>query len=390
MATQNDKLPLMALLAFAMTGFICIMTETIPAGLLPEISAEMNMSLAQTGQWVTIYALGSLFAAIPLTIATRAWPRRHVLLMAVAGFVVFNTVTALSTNAYLTFGARFGAGAAAGLVWALLAGYSRRLVSVHLQGRAMAVAMAGTPVALSIGVPLGTWLGQVMGWRWTFGTMSVLSLLLMVSIRAAVPNVAGQAAHEKMPFRRVLQMAGVKPVLAVVLTWMLAHNILYTYIAPFSGLSAMGGHVDGILMVFGVASLVGLVFTGKVVDRHLRKTVLLSLAGFAAVSLLLGLFAAAPAILILGCALWGLSFGGAATLLNTALADAAGNGADVAISMTVVSWNAAIALGGMVGGVLLDKAGAASLPWAVMILLLCALAIAQTNKTHAFPASSRL
>ncbi|STR62554.1 major facilitator superfamily transporter [Klebsiella michiganensis] len=161
---MNDTFPYMPLMAFAMTGFICIMTETIPAGLLPEISKGMNISLASAGQWVTVYALGSLFAAIPLTIVTRSWNRKYVLLMTVAGFFIFNTITALSSNVYLTLLARLGAGAAAGLAWSLLAGFSRRIVDPLHQGRAMAIAMAGTPLALSLGVPLGTWLGHYLGW----------------------------------------------------------------------------------------------------------------------------------------------------------------------------------------------------------------------------------
>lgn len=389
MIKKSEKMPYMALLAFAMTGFICIMTETIPAGLLPEISKDMQIPLSAAGQWVTVYALGSLFTAIPLTVATRAWPRRHVLLVTVVGFLTFNTVTALSSNIYLTFIARFGSGSAAGLAWALLAGYSRKIVPVHLQGRAMAIAMAGTPIALSVGVPLGTWLGHIMGWRQTFGAMSALSLLLIAWIGTSVPNVPGQSEHRKLPFRKVLQTTGVKPVLAVVLTWMLAHNILYTYIAPFSGLSQMQEHVDIILMAFGLAALVGLVFTGKVIDSNLRHVVLLSLAGFAAASLALGIFSSLPAVLITGCVLWGLTFGGAATLLNTALADAAGDGADVAMSLTVVSWNLAIAMGGIVGGLLLENTGTASLPWALLLLVFCSLSIVKLNNKHAFPVASR-
>ncbi len=134
---------------------------------------------------------------------------------------------------------------------------------------------------------------------------------------------------------------------------MLAHNILYTYIAPFSALSGMGTHVDAILLIFDLSALAGLIFTGKIIDNHLRKMVLASLAVFSFVSLLLGLFAYTPAVLIVGSAAWGLTFGGAATLLNTALANAAGDGADVTISMTVVSWNTAIALGGITGGLIL-------------------------------------
>lgn len=385
MQQNKTSLPYMALMAFAMTGFVCIMTETIPAGLLPEISSAMSISLSSAGQWVTAYALGSLFAAIPLTVATRTWNRKSVLQMTVAGFLIFNTITAVSSNVYLTLLARLGAGAAAGLAWSLLAGYSRRIVLPHLQGRAMAIAMAGTPLALSLGVPLGTWLGHYLGWRLTFGFMSLFSVLLMMWIHISVPDSPGQLKHQKVRFRKVLDTPGVRPVLAVVLTWMLAHNILYTYIAPFSALSGMGTHVDAILLIFGLSAVAGLIFTGKIIDSHLRKMVLASLAVFSFVSLLLGLFACTPSILIIASAVWGLTFGGAATLLNTALADAAGDGADVAISMTVVSWNTAIALGGITGGLILQEYDVRGLPWALLVLTTISFLIVKINREHAFP-----
>nr|WP_319001082.1 MFS transporter [Halomonas sp. SBBP1] len=131
---EPDRLPLAGLLALAMTGFICIVTETMPAGLLPQISQGFDISPSLAGQMVTAYALGSLLAAIPLTIATRGWRRRNVLLITIIGFLIFNSATALSTNIWLTLAARFFAGVAAGLAWSLLAGYARRMVAPHQQG----------------------------------------------------------------------------------------------------------------------------------------------------------------------------------------------------------------------------------------------------------------
>ena len=384
--TKHEKpMPYMALLAFAMTGFICIMTETIPAGLLPEISHDLAIPLSTAGQWVTAYALGSLFAAIPLTIATRAWSRRTVLLTTVLGFILFNSLTALSTNLVLTFTARFLAGACAGLAWSLLASYARRIVEPYQQGKAMAIAMVGTPIALSAGVPLGTWLGQVLGWRLTFGAMSLLSALLIVWIIVCVPNVAGQSKQMKLEFSKVLHIKGVKPVLAVVLTWMLAHNILYTYIAPFVQPSGMNSHVQWVLMIFGLTSLVGIVITGKLIDKYLRKMVLISLLCFFLVAVIFSLFIKSSDVILIGTAIWGLTFGGAATLLNTALADAAGEWAELAMSLTVVSWNSAISLGGIVGGVLLQFYGTSSLPVTLAGLLFVSLLIVKINSTYAFP-----
>nr|WP_314355839.1 MFS transporter [uncultured Achromobacter sp.] len=367
-----------------MTGFICIVTETLPAGLLPQVGAGLGVSQAWAGQTVTAYALGSLLAAIPLTIATRGWRRRTVLLMTIIGFLVFNSATALSTNYWLTLVARFFAGVAAGLAWSLIAGYARRMVAPWQQGRALALAMVGTPVALSLGVPLGTLLGATVGWRMAFWIMSALTLVLIAWVLAKVPDYPGQSSHERMPLRRVFLTPGVRPVLAVVIAWMLAHNILYTYIAPFVAPAGLGKRVDLVLLVFGTAALAGIWVTGKLVDRHLRATVLASLGAFGVTALVFGVAPVTPAIVYLGVAVWGVSFGGAATLLQTALADAAGDGADVALSMNVVAWNGAIASAGVVGGMLLGAWGVAAFPWVLLALVGVAFLIAWGAHAHAF------
>lgn len=190
-AAKAERLPMAALLALAMTGFVCILTETLPAGLLPLLAGGLHVSQSLAGQMVTAYAIGSLLAAIPLTIATRRWPRRHVLLLTIVGFLLFNSITAMSSSYVLTLIARFFAGVSAGLAWSLIAGYARRMVEPHQQGRALAVAMAGTPLALSLGVPLSTWLGSFVGWRVAFGIMSFLTLVLIGWVLAKVPNYPG-------------------------------------------------------------------------------------------------------------------------------------------------------------------------------------------------------
>ena len=386
---QGGKLPLGALLALAMTGFICIVTETLPAGLLPEIGSGLGVSASLAGQMVTVYALGSLLAAIPLTIATQSWRRRTVLLVTIVGFLVFNSLTALSSDYWLTLIARFFAGVSAGLAWSLIAGYARRMVAPHLQGRALAVEMVGTPIALSLGVPMGTWLGGFMGWRMAFGLMSGMTLVLIVWVLIKVPDYPGQSSSQRMPLRQVFFTPGVRSVLAVVFTWMLAHNILYTYVAPFVSKAGLNSNVDLVLLTFGVAALASIWLTGRLVDRHLRTTVLASLAAFAAVSIFLGVFSGFAAAIYVGVFIWGLTFGGAATLLQTALADAAGKGSDVALSMNVVVWNSAIAGGGLLGGVLLGQWGTRAFPGVLLALLLISLAIAFRARAHGFPQGQR-
>ncbi len=383
------RLPIGALLALAMTGFICIVTETLPAGLLPLISDGLAISPSMAGQMVTAYALGSVLAVIPMTIATRGWRRRNVLLLTIVGFLLFNSITALSSHYGVTLVARFFAGVAAGLAWSLLAGYARRMVEPDQQGKALALAMVGTPIALSLGVPLGTWLGGLVGWRTTFGLMSALTLMLIVWVLVKVPDYPPQPAHQRMSLRRVLTTPGVRPVLAVVISWMLAHNILYTYIAPFVAPAGLADRVDLVLLVFGLAALAGIWVTAKLVEPLLRKTVLLSLATFALVCVGFGFYGRVPEVIYLGVLVWGLSFGGAATLLQTALADAAGDGADVALSLNVVAWNSAIAGSGVVGGVLLDRWGVAAFPWAMVVLVAVGFVIAWSARAHGFRAGPR-
>ena len=386
--SSQARLPLGGLLALALARFITVLTEALPAGLLPGIAAGFDISEALAGQMVTVYALGSLLAAVPVTLATRGMRRRPLLLASVAGFVVANGVTAVSGDVTLTLVARFAAGVAAGVLWALLAGYAARMAPEALRGRAIAIAMAGTPLALSLGVPAGTFLGGIIGWRASFALMSLGAALLMVWIRLGVPDFPGEPAGRRVPASRVLALPGVAGVLAVMMLYVLAHNLLYTYIAPLLALAGLGTRVDLVLAVFGLAAILGIWATGLVVDRHLRRAMQLSLWGFVLSAILLAAGSDA-AVVVAAIGLWGLAFGGAATLFQTALARAAGPAADVAQSMLVTGWNLAIAGGGLVGGLLLDLRGPDVLGPVALVLLLPAAAILAGARRHGFPGAMR-
>ncbi len=381
--------PLSGLLALATAGFITILTEALPAGLLREISRDLHITQAMTGQLVTIYAIGSLMAAIPLTAATRSMRRRPLLLGAITGFAVVNTVTAVSSDYAVIMGARFLAGVSAGLLWALLAGYATRMVAPHQAGRAIAVAMVGTPIALSLGVPAGTFLGGTVGWRVSFGIMTALSVALIGWTLWKVPDFAGETGGDRPSLRRVLTMPGIRPILFVTLTFVLAHNILYTYIASYLQGAGLAGQVDRILLAFGIAAFGGIWVIGVRIDRWLRGLSIASVMIFLGGAILLGVGTAAPAIYA-GVLIWGLAFGGAATLFQTASTHAAGTAADVAQSMIVTAWNIAIAGGGLIGGYLLETRGAGVLPWSLCILLVPCLVIVLTARRHGFPSAARI
>ncbi|MFM0004737.1 MULTISPECIES: MFS transporter [Paraburkholderia] len=382
----STKLPVLGLLALATACFIGMMTEAMPAGLLPQIGADLNVSAALTGQLVTAYAIGSIIAAIPLTAMTRGWRRRSVLLLAIGGFFVLNTVTALSTNYAITLAARFFAGVFAGLLWALVAGHASRMAPEHLRGRAIAIAMVGAPIALSLGIPLSTVLGQAVGWRSAFGVMSALTVLLLAWVRFGVPDFPGLAASRHLSISKVFGIPGVKPVLIVTLAYAMSHNVIYTYISPFLASSGMSGSVQTALFVFGVSALVGIWIIGVLVDQWLRELVLASVAMFCLASAAMFIWQESPFVIYASIAAWGLSFGGAGTLYQNASANAAGEAADVAQSIFVTCWNIAIAGGGLVGGAMLTTLGARYLPGVIALLLVPTFLVVWFGRRHAFPA----
>ena len=372
-SAQPDALPLGGLLALACAGFITILTEAMPAGLLPQMSEGLGVSPALAGQLVTVYALGSLLAAIPLTLLTRGWRRRPLLLLAIGGFALVNSMTALSSHYGLTLTARFFAGVFAGLLWALLAGYASRMVAPHLQGRAIALAMVGAPLALSLGMPAGTFLGTTVGWRLSFAIMTGLTLVLLIWARLQLPDFPGERADKRLGLRQVLGLPGIRPVLWVTFTYVLAHNILYTYIAPLLAPAGIEADIDRVLLVFGLSALLGIWLVGLLIDRWLRPLVLISCSLFGLLALSLVFWIDSPTVIYSAVAVWGLAFGGLPALLQTALAKSAGESADAAQSMLVTVWNLGIAGGGLAGGLLLQSWGVVAFPWAVALLMLLAL-----------------
>ncbi|NUS73770.1 MAG: MFS transporter [Corynebacteriales bacterium] len=374
-AAAPERLPVGALLALATAVFITSLTETLPAGVLPAMGSDLGVNESAIGQTVTIYAIGTALTAIALAKATSRWRRRPLLLFTMSIFAAANTVTAISDQFAITIIARFFAGVAAGLAWAMLAGYARRMVAAPLRGKAIALVMAGIPVALALGVPAGTYIGDVLDWRSAFLAMTALTIVLLIWIALFVPDFVGTEAGAGTSLRSTLKIPGVTPVLAVTLLFVLAHTILYTYIATYLDDIGLGKSVDLVLLAFGAASLLAIWGTGLLIHLRLRLLSIASTAFVIGAVGALALFHEQPILVYAAVAMWGLGWGGIPTLLQTAVADAAKHAADTAQAVLVTLWNVAMALGGIIGGVLLAGLDTMALPWSVIAILVPTLAI---------------
>ncbi|WP_200951246.1 MFS transporter [Nocardioides sp. Root140] len=382
---DGDRLPLAALLVMALMGFLLIATETMPAGLLPQIAVGLSVSEGVAGQFVSAFALGTVIAAIPAVALTRGMRRKPVFIVGILGILAANVVTALSSEIALSLAARFVGGAFAGLVWGMTAGYARRITAPRYTGRALAIASIGVPLGLAVGTPFGSWLGATSDWRWSFGTLAVLTLITAVLAALLIPDAPGQAATTQIALVRVLHLPGVAVILAVIVAWMLAHNIVYTYISAYLSSGGLDLSVDVALVTFGVAALLGIGVTGAVIDHTLRPLVLTSIALFIAAGALFIVGHHSVVAVLMAIVLWGLAFGGAAAQLQTAISIASGDNADVANSMLGVAFNLAIFAAGVVGAVVIGNFDGIALPIVMVVLALTALTLAFLGRRTAFP-----
>ncbi|WIB76696.1 MFS transporter [Curtobacterium sp. MCPF17_002] len=384
-ARASRTLPWGGLLALFFAGFLSIINETTPAGLLPQISHSLRISDAAAGQLITVYALATALTAVPLSAALARWGRRTLLISALAAFVLSNFVIASTEDFTIIMAARFVAGVGAGLIWTNLAAYAARLVPEDKQGRAMSIANAGTPVALAVGLPLGTLLGATFSWNFTFAASGFAGLVAILWVVIALPNLSGTPAGEKVrrAERGLVRTKGVVTILAVMSGFFLAHNILYTYVAPQVVRAGIGSQVELVLLVFGLAALVSIWVTGVLIDRRHRHLTVTGIVLLVVAFLMLGLAPISPVFVYVAVVLWGLGFGGGATWFLTAGFRATGSTAIAAVMVTLV--NLMIGLGGLVGGLLIGIAGVEALPWVALAIMIPSAIAVVSARRYAFP-----
>lgn len=379
-----QRLPVVTLAALAVIGFVLVAMETMPAGLLPVIAAGLGTSEGTVGLFVSAYALGTVIVTIPAITLTRGMRRKPLLLAGIVGLILANSVTAVSDDVALSLGSRFVAGAFSGLIWGMLAAYGRKISPPHRAGLALSIVSTGAPVGFALGTPLGSWLGTTFDWRWAFVGLTVVALLAGAFIAIIAPDAPGQAGRSRLPVARVFRIPGIAVILAVIFTWMLAHNTIYTYLSPYLRATSGGLGVDVQLFIFGIASIGGIVLTGALLDRHpralLHGSVILFLVS--AVTLLVG-HTSTPAI-ILATVLWGITFGGAAAQLQSALTTTAGADSDVANSFLPVAFNVAIFVAGILGAAVLTRFDGLVLPVIMIVFGLVALLLTVYGRRNAF------
>ena len=378
----------LALFALTLSAFAIGTTEFVIVGLIPTIAEQLNVSLPSAGLLVSLYALGVAIGAPVLTALTGKLPRKWLLVGLMALFTVGNLLAWQAPGYESLIVARILTGLAHGVFFSVGSTIATSLVAKEKAASAIAIMFSGLTVALVTGVPLGTWIGQVFGWRETFLVVSLLGLVAMVGSLLLVPGNLPKGAASSV--REQLSVLTRKPLLLVYAKTALGYGgafTAFTFLAPIlqqvSGFSA--GAVSLILLVYGVSVAVGNIWGGKLADRMGPLPALkLLFAGLAVVLLVLTFTAPHPVLAVLTVLVWGaFAFGNVPGLQVLVVKQAerhTPNAVDVASGLNIAAFNVGIALGSVVGGFVVEHLGLMHTPWIGALIVLLAYGLTHVSE----------
>ncbi|MGI5215938.1 MFS transporter [Plantactinospora sp. CA-290183] len=346
-----------ALLGLSGGTFLYTTAEALPIGLLLPMAADLAVSPSQVGMLVTAYGAVVMVASVPLTALVRRVPRRRLLSALLVGFVVSNAVTIFASTFTLMLAARMATAATHALFWAVVVPAAAELFRPGLRGRVVAVVFAGGNVALALGVPAGTWLGERAGWRASFLAVAGLGAIVLVVVASLLPSTRpdqGHAARGATPDVRRFWLLVAVAILATA-----GAIAAYTYVALFvtevSGFSASS--VGAILLARGIASVLGILAIGAVVDRSPWLALVATVALQSVALLGLYTFGQQPTLAVGLIALAGLAFAAFTAALGGLVLQVAPGRSDLAAATVSAAVNVGITGGAFVGGLALPSHG---------------------------------
>ncbi|MBX3104881.1 MAG: MFS transporter [Cryobacterium sp.] len=361
-------------------------SEFLPTGLLPEMAEGLGVSQSRVGLLISFFAATVVVSATPLTALTTRLPRKPLVLVVLAVFAATNFIGAIAPTYEIMAASRILGGLAHGLFWAVVGAYPAHLVKRGQLARAIAVTSAGGSAAFVLGVPAGTALGHLLGWRLAFTTVGIAIVVLALLVLKLLPPVdhlkietAELATIQPGPLLRDRTFPRVLLICLFILLMMIGHNLYYTYIVPyFTEVNRFPADaVSVLLLVYGISGAFGLLAVGMVGSKYPRAGLASSILLVALAVLAMGLMPQLPPVVIVVLVVWGAAFGGAPALFQTrVLQTASARIRDVSAALVTTAFNIGIGGGAFIGSLLLDGVGIAFLPFVdVAISLLCLMLV---------------
>lgn len=377
---QDSKRSTWALLALAISAFAIGTTEFISVGLLPLIADNLGISVTTAGLTVTLYALGVTFGAPVLTSLTSTISRKTLLLAIMIVFIAGNTLAALSTGITMLLIARVVSALAHGVFMSIGSTIAADLVPANRRASAIAIMFSGLTIATVTGVPLGTLIGQHWGWRAAFILIVVVGIVAMIGNLILVPSTLKRGT--RAAFRDQLKLVtGGRLLLAFAITAVGYGGtfVVFTYLSPL--LHDISGYsektVAFILLLYGIAIAVGNIIGGRAANRNPLKALFYM---FIIQTIILGVmyftvpFKLAALLTIMGMGLLAfMNVPGLQMYVVTLAERYAPQAKDVASAFNIAAFNAGIAIGAYLGGVINDSIGLIHTTWVGALMVLVAV-----------------
>ncbi|MFJ4503437.1 MFS transporter [Streptomyces sp. NPDC088864] len=374
-ASLNGKLPAPpprapagwpAVVAVMLGIFVIVTTEILPIGLLTSIGTDFTVSDGMAGLTMTMPGILAAVVALPVTVATARVDRRLMLCAFILLLALANFLAAAAPDYWLVLVSRVMVGVTIGGFWSIGAGLAERLVPPASVGRATAVVFSAVPLGSVLGVPLGTLIGDLAGWRTAFAVMGAMTIVVLVLLVLYVPPLPPVHVTRPAVLRGMLRRTDTRFALLLTFLVVLAHFGTYTYVTPFlervTGVG--GGPITVFLLVYGAAGILGNFLGGARVARYPRTVFGLAAGLIGAATLLLPSLGRGETGAVLLLVVWGMAYGAVPVASQTWFARAAPHAPEAAAVLFTASFQATISAGALAGGVVLDRTS----PSTVMVL----------------------
>ncbi|MGQ4406558.1 MFS transporter [Streptomyces hayashii] len=337
--------------------FSIVTTEIMPIGLLTKIGSTFSISDGMAGLMMTMPGFLAAISAPVVTVATARIDRRLMLCVFMLLLAAANFLAAAAPDYWLVLVSRVIVGIVIGGFWSIGAGLAQRLVPAASVGRATAVIFSAVPLGSVLGVPAGTFIGDLAGWRTVFVALGALTVGVLAMLLLVMPPLPPDRTTHLSVLGGMFK--GVNTRFALLLTFLvvLAHFGTYTYVTPFLEQVTDAGSqlITTFLLVYGAAGIVGNFLGGAVVTRYPRATFGLAAGMIATVTLLLpvlGRWQIGAVVLLI---VWGVGYGAVPVSSQTWFAKATPHAPEAASVLFTASFQATISLGALAGGVVVDR-----------------------------------
>ncbi|KOG63511.1 transporter [Streptomyces antibioticus] len=346
----------LAVVAVMLGIFSIVTTEILPIGLLTKIGAGFTVSDGMAGLMMTMPGFLAAIAAPVVTVVTARIDRRLMLCVFMVLLAAANFLAAAAPDYWLVLVSRVIVGIVIGGFWSIGASLAERLVPAASVGRATAVIFSAVPLGSVLGVPAGTLIGDLAGWRTAFIAMGGFTVAVLIMLLIVTPPLPPHQTTRLRVLRGMLNSVSIRFALLLTVLVVLAHFGTYTYVTPFleQVTDVSSGLITVFLLIYGAAGILGNFLGGSLVTRHPRATFGIAAGMIAAATLLLPVLGHGTVGAIALLVVWGVAYGAVPVCSQTWFTKASPDTPEAASVMFTASFQATISLGALTGGLVVD------------------------------------